>query len=143
MVRGRGVHSVAGRRVVAEWRAVLDAAGSATVRGSVVFQAMGGWWGEVGLRVGWRVFRRILHELFGVRVGRRVRRVMFYVRNGTVHLDFLVLASREEAELFGLWLARERVVALLLLLFSLAKWYGLPKGYIDALWRAAPRLEVA
>ncbi|MEM4454887.1 MAG: winged helix-turn-helix domain-containing protein [Thermofilaceae archaeon] len=112
------------------------------VRASLEYQPMGGWWGEVGLRCRWRPFRRVL-EAVGLRLPkRRLKRVMFYVKNGVVHFDGVVAASGEEAELFGLWLLKERVVALVLLCFSLMKWMGFERRFVDALWSAAPALAV-
>ncbi|MEM4454827.1 MAG: winged helix-turn-helix domain-containing protein [Thermofilaceae archaeon] len=112
------------------------------VRASLEYQPMGGWWGEVGLRARWSAFWRVLASL-GVRLPkRRLKRVMFYVRGGVVHFDGVVAASQEEAELFGLWLLKERVVALVLLCFSLMKWMGFGKRFVDALWSAAPALAV-
>ncbi|MEM1606055.1 MAG: winged helix-turn-helix domain-containing protein [Fervidicoccaceae archaeon] len=123
-------------------RSRLLVGGGVRVACGVVWQPMGGWWGELGLRVRWAPFRRVL-EAVGVRLPRRrLRRVMFYVKNGVVHFDGVVAASQEEAELYGLWLLKERVVALVLLCFSILKWMGFERRFVDALWAAAPVLVV-
>jgi len=111
------------------------------VVGDVVYQRMGGGFGEVGFRVGFGGFRRLL-SLLGFRVGSRLKRVVMYVKRGVLHFDFCVNVPRDVALRYGLWLVKERVFAFALCLFSILKWMGLGEEDVLQLFRMAPELRM-
>lgn len=117
------------------------------VVGRLVVQERGDGGREVGVRVGFKVYRDVLASLgvpgFGVRAPRRVKYSMFYVDGrgeGTVHFDFYVRLDRFGAVSAGLWAVRGRVLAMVSVAFSLLKWYGYTESFVRELWRRVPRL---
>ena len=139
---GWGCETPSANYICADKIALDSHASDNIVEARVVFQGMGPTWGELGLRVPWRPFWRVLRAL-GIRLPRkRIRRVMFYVRGGIVHFDAVVPRPRD-VQLVGIWPMRGRVFALLLLSFAVLKHYSVPFSLVEAAWRLAPRLRVA
>ncbi|MEM1522478.1 MAG: winged helix-turn-helix domain-containing protein [Thermofilaceae archaeon] len=66
---------------------------SGVVVGWVVWQPMGVSHGEVGVRFRWRDLRRLLRSMFAWSGG-RPRRLMFYVKEGVVHVDVVSRLGR-------------------------------------------------
>jgi len=67
----------------------------------VVFEGNLGGFREVGLRLPAGAVRRWL-SVAGVRVPRRVKRMVVYAKGGEVHVDVASRLTRDEAELLGL-----------------------------------------
>ncbi|MEM1870925.1 MAG: hypothetical protein QW517_07400, partial [Thermofilaceae archaeon] len=108
------------------------------VLGWVVWQPMGVSHGEVGVRFGWRDLRRLLRLLFSWGGG-RPRRLMFYVKNGVVHVDVVSRLGRCWDDGAMVALCVREYLAAWLSLTMLLKGFVRCERLVDAV-RAAPVL---
>ncbi|GEM_PF-4232888 len=116
------------------------------VSGRLVWDWMGPYHGELGVRVPWRFVRRVVEVVSGRRVGNRLRRTLFYTKREegryVVHLDFLVAGDGDDWLSIGLYGVRDRIVSLAVLCVGLLKGLGWSGGRLLELVELAPVIEV-